>query len=126
MRLIIFCLLLVTQCIGQEIAFEGLEIDEKGFIILDFGQPKQKTKARVAATLINVGDKPLVISRFTTSCGCTVPKMKKKLLLPDEKVSIEIMWMTRAGKFRSSGTINSNATNHPKLWIRLEGEGVQE
>lgn len=125
MRLIIFCLFLATQSIGQEIAFEGLEIDEKGFITLDFGQPKAKGRATVEATLINIGDKPLVITRFTTSCGCTAPKMEKRLLLPNEKATIEIIWMTRSGLFRSSGTIYSNATNFPKLWIRLEGEGVE-
>ncbi|MCP4439869.1 MAG: DUF1573 domain-containing protein [Aureispira sp.] len=125
MRLVILFLLLASQCIGQEIAFEDIEIDEKGFIVLDFGQVEQKTKPKVSATLVNVGDKPLIISRFTTSCGCTVPYITERILEPGGKTTIQISWIARLGDFRSSGKIESNATNHSMLWIRLEGEGIE-
>jgi hypothetical protein len=62
----------------------------------DFGQVKQGEVTEHDFILKNESDKPLMIKEVTTSCGCTVSKVDKKMLLPGEEAPIKV-------KFNSKG-----------------------
>jgi len=50
----------------------------------DFGKIKEGETLEVSFRFKNVGDKPLVISNVSASCGCTVPETPKKPYQPGE------------------------------------------
>ena len=50
----------------------------------DFGKIKEGKNLEVSFRFKNVGDKPLVISNVSASCGCTVPETPKKPYQPGE------------------------------------------
>ena len=50
----------------------------------DFGKIEEGKTLEVSFRFKNVGDKPLVISNVSASCGCTVPETPKKPYQPGE------------------------------------------
>ena len=50
----------------------------------DFGKIVEGKNLEVSFRFKNVGDKPLVISNVSASCGCTVPETPKKPYQPGE------------------------------------------
>ena len=51
----------------------------------DLGYVLWRTPATVTYQFTNTGDKPLVISNVTTSCGCAKHNGQKNLYLPEER-----------------------------------------
>jgi len=69
----------------------------------------------------NIGESPLIISKITASCGCTIPKKPENEILPGEKGQIEVSYDTnRLGEFTKSITIYSNAESSRKV-LRIKG-----
>ena len=69
----------------------------------------------------NTGNKPLIISKITSTCGCTIPKQPEKPIFPGKKGEIKVSYDTkRPGGFSKSITIFSNAKNARKV-IRIKG-----
>jgi hypothetical protein len=68
----------------------------------DFGKIKEGENLEVSFRFKNVGDKPLVISNVSASCGCTVPETPKKPYAPGETGVIK-------ASFNSSGKVGSQA-----------------
>ena len=68
----------------------------------DFGKMKEGENLEVSFRFKNVGDKPLVISNVTASCGCTVPETPKKPYAPGETGVIK-------ASFNSSGKPGSQS-----------------
>jgi hypothetical protein len=62
----------------------------------DFGKIEEGKNLEVSFRFKNVGDKPLVISNVSASCGCTVPETPKKPYAPGESGVIK-------ASFNSSG-----------------------
>ena len=50
----------------------------------DFGKIEEGKNLEVSFRFKNIGDKPLVISNVSASCGCTVPETPKKPYAPGE------------------------------------------
>ena len=68
----------------------------------DFGKIEEGKNLEVSFRFKNVGDKPLVISNVSASCGCTVPETPKKPYAPGETGVIK-------ASFNSSGKSGAQA-----------------
>ncbi|MDR0995699.1 MAG: DUF1573 domain-containing protein [Tannerella sp.] len=73
-------------------------------------------------TVKNTGSAPLVISRITTSCGCTQPQWTRTAIAPGAKGVIKISYRTwgNVGPFRKNIEVYSNAENR-LLRLYIEG-----
>lgn len=61
----------------------------------DFGQVREGEVLKHNFVLKNESKKILNIKDVNTSCGCTVSKVEKKTLLPDESTLIEVKFNTK-------------------------------
>ena len=71
----------------------------------------------------NTGNKPLVITNATASCGCTVPEKPEQPILPGETGFIKVKFNSehRVGMAHKTVTISSNATpTFPELLLTGE------
>jgi len=68
----------------------------------DFGKIVEGKNLEVSFRFKNVGDKPLVISNVSASCGCTVPETPKKPYQPGETGVIK-------ASFNSTGKVGSQS-----------------
>jgi hypothetical protein len=68
----------------------------------DFGKIKEGENLEVSFRFKNVGDKPLVISNVSASCGCTVPETPKKPYQPGETGVIK-------ASFNSAGKVGAQS-----------------
>jgi hypothetical protein len=72
--------------------------------------------SRKAPRCKNVGKEPIIISKATGSCGCTVPNWPKEPILPGASSAIKVTYDTkRVGAFTKSVTISSNAKTDTKM-----------
>lgn len=90
--------------------------------VYDFGIIPFGTDAAITIDFSNIGVKTMVISNMKSSCGCTVPKLKKNEFLSGKKGAINVnISPTRRGKFSSSVYVFYNGVDSPKK-IRIKGE----
>ena len=81
-----------------------------------------KHPATATFTVKNDGDKPLVISNVTTSCGCTVADWTKEPIAPGATGVITSVFDAKAlGRFNKSVGVYCNASNRP-IYLAVRGE----
>ena len=68
----------------------------------DFGKIEEGKNLEVSFRFKNIGDKPLVISNVSASCGCTVPETPKEPYAPGQTGVIK-------ASFNSSGKVGPNS-----------------
>lgn len=72
----------------------------------------------------NTGDAPLIVSKVSSSCGCTVPKKPEKPVMPGEMGEIEVKYDTkRVMPIRKTITVLSNAKT-PTVALKIKGEVI--
>lgn len=70
----------------------------------------------------NTGDAPLVITKVSSSCGCTIPKKPEAPIMPGESGEIQVKYDTkRVGPIRKAVTVISNADTPTKV-LKIKGE----
>ena len=70
----------------------------------------------------NTGSAPLIISKVSSSCGCTIPKKPEEPILPGESGEIQVKYDTnRVGPIRKAITVISNAETPTKV-LKIKGE----
>ncbi len=70
----------------------------------------------------NTGDAPLIISKVSSSCGCTIPKKPEAPIMPGEDGEIQVKYDTkRVGPIRKAITVISNADTPTKV-LKIKGE----
>ena len=75
----------------------------------------------------NMGSAPLIISKISTSCGCTNVSHPQKPIMPNEKGVIEVTYNTsQIGDFRKTIVVTSNATNATKSVLTIKGVVVKK
>jgi hypothetical protein len=87
--------LLETGCLAQK---EQVVVDKQEVSDLyswDFGQAKEGEVLKHDFRLKNESKENLNIKDVDTSCSCTVSKVAKKTLMPDEETLIEIQFDTK-------------------------------
>ena len=76
----------------------------------------------------NTGNKELVITSASASCGCTVPEYPKHAILPEMKDSIKVTYngsTRRPGTFRKTISITNNAKIN-SAYLYISGEMVEQ
>ena len=70
----------------------------------------------------NPGDAPLIITKVSSSCGCTIPKKPEGPILPGATGEIQVKYDTkRVGPIRKAITVLSNADT-PTVILKIKGE----
>ena len=88
----------------------------------DYGNVKYGANGTCTFEFKNTGNAPLIISKATGSCGCTVPSWPKEPIAPGAKGTITVKYDTkRPGPISKSVTITTNASNEPSKVIRIKG-----
>lgn len=88
----------------------------------EFGTILWKNPVTATFKITNKGDKPLVISNVTTSCGCTIADWTKKPIAPGATGEVSSTFDAKAlGRFQKSVGIYCNASDKP-IYLSIRGE----
>jgi hypothetical protein len=91
---------------------------------IDYGTIEKGADGKRVFEFTNTGDAPLVITKVTASCGCTIPKKPKDPIMPGQTGVIEVKYDTnRVMPFRKTITVVSNAET-PTTAIKIKGEVI--
>jgi len=89
---------------------------------VEYGEIAHMSDGKRTLKFKNVGKSPLIISRVTGSCGCTVPTAPKEPIMPGQESEITVKYATnRIGAFSKTVTIYSNASI-PTVRILVRGK----
>jgi hypothetical protein len=90
---------------------------------IDYGTVAANSDGKREFVLTNNGNKPLIITNATGSCGCTVPTFPKEPIAPGAKAVIGVKYDTsRAGQpFTKTVTVTSNAAGTPSKVLTIKG-----
>jgi hypothetical protein len=90
---------------------------------IDYGTVAANSDGKREFVFTNNGNKLLIITNATGSCGCTVPTYSKEPIAPGAKGVIGVKYDTsRAGQpFTKTVTITSNATGTPSKTLTIKG-----
>ena len=110
--------LLAVSCMAV-MAQTQITFDKK---VHEFGIVLWKHPVTATFKVTNSGDKPLVISNVTTSCGCTVADWTKTPIAPGASGVVSSTFDAKAlGRFQKSIGIYSNASDRP-IYLSIRGE----
>ena len=89
--------------------------------VIDLGKLEEGNEYNRKVTLKNAGDSVLTIYEAHSSCGCTVPSLKKNDLNPNESTELEIMVDTamKQGDVVKTVQISSNDPDRPIVPVKL-------
>ncbi len=89
---------------------------------VDYGEIAKGSNGVRVFEFTNTGDAPLIISKVSSSCGCTIPKKPEDPILPGKVGKIEVKYDTnRVGPIRKAITVISNADTPTKV-LKIKGE----
>ncbi len=89
---------------------------------VDYGEIEKGADGVRVFEFTNTGDAPLIISKVSSSCGCTIPKKPEEPILPGKKGEIQVKYDTnRVGPIRKAITVISNADTPTKV-LKIKGE----
>ena len=93
---------------------------------IDYGEVEFKSDGKRIFKFKNIGTAPLVFTRISSSCGCTIPKKPEKQIEPGGEGEIEVEYDTkREGLFMKAISVVSNSKN-PSTILRIKGEVLPE
>jgi len=91
---------------------------------IDYGTIEKGSNGVRTFEFTNTGNEPLIISKVTSSCGCTIPKKPKDPILPGKTGEIEVKYDTnRVNPIRKTITVISNA-DRPTVALKIKGEVI--
>lgn len=91
---------------------------------IDYGTIEKGSNGLRTFEFTNTGDAPLIISKVSSSCGCTVPKKPEKPIMPGETGEIEVKYDTnRVMPIRKTITVLSNADT-PTVSLKIKGNVI--
>ena len=94
------------------------------FDTINYGTVEKGTDGVRVFEFTNTGDAPLIISKVTSSSGCTVPKWSKGSILSGQTGEIQVKYDTnRVNPIRKTITVISNA-NTPIVALKIKGTVV--
>ncbi len=89
---------------------------------VDYGEVTKGGDGVRVFEFTNTGDAPLIISKVSSSCGCTIPKKPEDPILPGKTGEIQVKYDTnRVGPIRKAITVISNADTPTKV-LKIKGE----
>ncbi len=88
---------------------------------VDYGEIAKGSDGVRVFEFTNTGNAPLVISKVSSSCGCTIPKKPEAPIMPGESGEIQVKYDTnRPGPIRKAITVISNASTPTKV-LKIKG-----
>lgn len=82
----------------------------------DFGDVVAEKENKTEFVVENTGDKPLIITDVSASCGCTMPKKPEGPILPGESDVIEVVFKSKPGQLNEiKKTITVTANTEEKI-----------
>ena len=91
---------------------------------IDYGTIEKGADGVRTFEFTNTGDAPLIISKVTSSCGCTVPKKPEGPIMPGDSGEIQVKYDTkRVMPIRKTITVISNAET-PTVALKIKGEVI--
>lgn len=91
---------------------------------VDYGEISKGSDGVRIFEFTNTGNAPLVISKVSSSCGCTIPKKPEAPIAPGETGEIQVKYDTnRVGPIRKAITVISNAET-PTVILKIKGEVI--
>lgn len=88
---------------------------------IDYGTIEKGANGVRVFEFTNTGNAPLIISKVSSSCGCTIPKKPKGPILPGKSGEIEVKYDTnRVNPIRKTITVISNAET-PTVALKIKG-----
>lgn len=88
---------------------------------IDYGTVEKGADGVRVFEFTNTGDAPLIVSKVSSSCGCTVPKWSKDPILPGKTGEIQVKYDTnRVNPIRKTITVISNADT-PTVALKIKG-----
>ena len=119
MKQILIAILLWTVGCLVGLAQPKATLDKK---VHEFGVVLWKHPATATFTIKNDGDKPLVISNVTTSCGCTMADWTKTPIAPGATGTVSSTFDAKAlGHFYKDIGVYCNAADRP-IYLMIQGE----
>ena len=89
---------------------------------VDYGEIAKGADGVRVFEFTNTGNAPLIISKVSSSCGCTIPKKPEAPILPGKTGEISVKYDTnRVGPIRKAITVISNADTPTKV-LKIKGE----
>ncbi|SIS95311.1 Protein of unknown function [Zobellia uliginosa] len=89
---------------------------------VDYGEIQKGADGVRVFEFTNTGEAPLIISKVSSSCGCTIPKKPEDPILPGKTGEIQVKYDTnRVGPIRKAITVISNADTPTKV-LKIKGE----
>ncbi len=89
---------------------------------VDYGVIEKGSDGVRVFEFTNTGEAPLIISKVSSSCGCTIPKKPEEPILPGKTGEIQVKYDTnRVGPIRKAITVISNADTPTKV-LKIKGE----
>ncbi|KAB1067824.1 DUF1573 domain-containing protein [Tamlana haliotis] len=93
---------------------------------IDYGTIEKGADGVRVFKFTNTGDEPLIISKVSSSCGCTIPKKPEGPILPGKQGKIEVKYDTnRVNPIRKTITVISNAET-PTVALKIKGLVVEK
>lgn len=91
---------------------------------IDYGTINKGDNGVRTFEFTNTGDAPLIITKVSSSCGCTVPKKPEEPIMPGQTGEIEVKYDTqRVMPIRKTITVLSNAET-PTVSLKIKGEVI--
>jgi len=91
---------------------------------VDYGTIEKGADGLRIFEFTNTGDAPLIVTKVTSSCGCTVPKWSQDPILPGKTGEIQVKYDTnRVNPIRKTITVISNADT-PTVALKIKGEVI--
>ncbi|SEQ08796.1 Protein of unknown function [Hyunsoonleella jejuensis] len=88
---------------------------------IDYGTIEKGSNGVRTFEFTNTGNAPLIISKVSSSCGCTIPKKPDAPIMPGETGEIEVKYDTnRVNPIRKTITVMSNAET-PTVALKIKG-----
>ena len=92
--------------------------------VIDYGTIEKGADGVRTFEFTNTGDAPLIITKVSSSCGCTVPKKPDAPILPGDTGEIQVKYDTnRVMPIRKTITVLSN-TDTPTVALKIKGEVI--
>ncbi len=89
---------------------------------VDYGEIEKGANGIRVFEFTNTGSAPLIISKVSSSCGCTIPKKPEDPIMPGKTGEIQVKYDTnRVGPIRKAITVISNADTPTKV-LKIKGE----
>ena len=112
-----------TKVTAPKVEGPGIVFDSE---VIDYGTIAHNADGKREFTFTNNGNKPLIITNATGSCGCTVPSKPTEPIMPGQKGVIGVKYATdRKGPFNKTVTVTTNASATP-MTLTIKGNVVDD